>query len=215
VAAPRLVVVKGTIFGRLTVQGEGPPASDKRRRLNCLCSCGNSVAVRLVNLRSGRATSCGCYQREGVARRSTTHGRKGTPEFSAWVEMRRRCRDVNRNTADSYIIRGITVCAEWEHSFERFFADVGPRPSPEHSIDRIDNDGNYEPNNVQWALPKQQARNRRSNRIIKVNGVAKTVAGWSEDSGISEATIRYRLNRGWDAKDAVSIPTGVRTRWSR
>ena len=121
------------------------------------CDCGSLAVVEAHAVACGLSKSCGCLQRESV----TTHGASYSPEYHTWLSIIARCFNKNATRYSDWGGRGITMCDEWRESFEMFFAHVGPRPSSSHSIDRIDNDGNYEPGNVRWATPAQQASNRR------------------------------------------------------
>jgi len=209
----RLSITPGTRFGRLVVERESTTAlhgSRAYRRFECRCDCGRVVSVLLGNLRSKGTKSCGCLAVEIIRKRCTRHGSATvtgeTPEYRAWVEMRRRCRDKSRDTYSSYVKRGISVCERWT-KFENFADDVGPRPSVRHSIDRIDNARSYEPDNVRWAEPLLQARNRRSNTLITVYGQTRCLSEWSDVSGIPAATINSRLRSGWSEEDAVTTPS--------
>lgn len=134
-----------------------------------------------------------------------------TAEYRSWLHMRNRCRLKTSPKYSSYGGRGITVCDKWFGSFESFLADMGLKPSPKHSLDRIDNDGNYEPDNCRWATSTEQSRNRRSSLVITANGKTLTLIEWSERSGIKSATIRKRLvELGWPADEAVTVPVGSR-----
>lgn len=128
-----------------------------------------------------------------------------SPERRIWLGMKARCLNKKHKYFDVYGGRGITVCARWINSFEAFLEDMGARPTIEHSIDRIDNDGNYEPMNVRWALAKVQARNRSSNRYITFNGLTLSISEWAERTGLSKVTIRDRIERaGWSIDRALT-----------
>ncbi len=121
----------------------------------------------------------------------------GTPEYQAWINMVRRCLRPQSRYFGLYGGRGISVCSEWMR-FERFSEDMGPRPSPEHSLDRINNDGNYEPGNCRWATRTQQGRNKRTNLLLTHEGETLTVTAWAERTGINRSTLAWRAKRGLD-----------------
>jgi len=183
------IVMKTRTFGRWTVLSE---VGDK---WPCRCECGAERAVNKSNLLSGKSKSCGC-QRDtivaAVGRANKKHGMDGTPTYRAWVEMRRRCRASNRPDSHLYAGRGIHVHPEWDASFEAFYRDIGERPSSKHSLDRINNSGNYEPGNVRWATGKEQSNNRRTNHKVELNGVVMTIAQAAETSGLPRDSFRGR-----------------------
>jgi hypothetical protein len=142
----------------------------KQWRVECQCDCGKRTNAQTYNLLKGRHHSCGCLQREQQSKRRTQHGASwggdnhlGTPEYRAWRHMRERCLNSKNASYPDYGGRGITISPAWDR-FEQFLADVGQRPSPNHSLDRIENDGPYAPGNCRWATPSEQAANKRRRR---------------------------------------------------
>ncbi|MEA3224481.1 MAG: hypothetical protein U9Q07_00915 [Planctomycetota bacterium] len=191
-------------FGRLTVLSEAEPVGYKRR-WHCKCTCGRKTIVQQGNLRRGTTTSCGCWLRE----RATTHGAasrgKKTPEYRVWRSLINRCTNPNVSNYHHYGGRGINVCPAWR-DFAVFLADMGPKPSPKHSIDRIDNEGDYEPGNTRWATRKQQNRNTRANHLLTFYGQTQCVTDWAGELKIHPSTLYARLRRGWPVERALTTP---------
>lgn len=177
--------IQGQRFGRLFVIKRIPRKPDDRNAMwNCRCDCGKTTVVAATNL--GRTTfSCGCLQRESARKmaaqnRNFMHGMTGKPEYQAWTKMKLRCYSPQNPKYYAYGGRGIKVCKRWKESFEAFYADMGSRPSPIHSLNRINNDDNYEPSNCEWALPLTQARNARFNRIVSIDGIELCITAWCD-----------------------------------
>jgi hypothetical protein len=205
---PPALNLTGQRFTRLLVLGSANEKTPWGHRLwNCVCDCGKEVKVTTGSLQSGNNKSCGCYNSDVTAernRQNATHGLSKTSLYQTWNAMLQRCNNPNSNNWQDYGGRGIKVCQRWQ-TFENFYADMGQIPSPEHTLDRINNNGNYEPSNCRWATMIEQQNNRRSNKIIVYKGVSYTVAELARTHGINIATFEYRLNRGWTIEQAVEI----------
>lgn len=186
----------GKKYGRLTVLSKLP--YEKQTRYLCRCDCGTEKVFQGANIRNGVSLSCGCLRREKTAEYNSktkrTHNMSKTREYKIWAGMIARCSvDHPRNSA--HYGSGIKVCSRWM-VFENFIADMGARPSSRHSIDRIDNKGNYEPGNCRWATSSTQTRNTRYNIYVEHNGQTKILADWADEFGISRATIYWRYRKG-------------------
>ena len=204
--APKRAVadLTGLRFGRLLVIRRG--ANNGRHVMwEVACDCGQTKRVRGNRLERGTTRSCGCLARELCSKRARTHGRSHTPEHITWGSMIERCSNRRCRGYRNYGARGISVCERWKR-FEHFYADMGPRPSPSHSIDRIDPAGNYEPGNCRWATNDAQQTNKRTNVRIQFNGRELCVAEWSRVTGIPSSRIFYRISKKWPPGEILTVP---------
>ncbi len=192
-------MTKGERFGRLTT------VRKMGAYWECLCDCGSTCAVPPNQLEHGRQVSCGCYKSERIAAMSRVHGLSKLPEYRIWQKMVARCHLETDRGYRLYGLRGISVCDRWRTSVVHFIEDMGVRPSTSYSLERVDNDGNYEKSNCIWATQKQQCNNRRGNLLVEIGGRTMTLKQWSEDSGIGYLTLYGRYSRG-DTGDALIRP---------
>jgi hypothetical protein len=222
-ASPGFKDLEGRRFGRLLVLSY---AGTKKGRRSawwlCVCDCGRRGEFRGDQLISGHTTSCGCFMRErsaatGRARR--THGESVhtgyTTEYRSWNAMLGRCYNPRSKAYPNYGGRGITVCDRWRDSYEAFLADVGRKPGPAYSLDRVDNGKGYGPDNCRWATATEQACNTRRNVCLTAGGVTRTLSEWARATGISLGLIWARTNvLGWPPEDAVSRPVVPSGMWT-
>lgn len=178
-------------FGRLLVIERVWAGNSGQALWKCSCDCGKETNILGDNLRRGKQISCGCY----LAERRTTHGAtvggKRSLEYQSWSEMRRRCSDTKTDYYEDYGGRGIAVCERWVHSFENFLEDMGKRPSRRHSIDRIYNDGDYEPSNCRWSTGSEQMMNQRL-RSTNTSGYKGITWEARRNSWLAKITLNYK-----------------------
>ena len=195
----------GLTFGRLTVVAFAGMSSGRNARWHCVCRCGKKRVVFGAALRSGTTISCGCAHREAV----TTHGQCRSPEYRAWWAMRTRCFNEKSENFEDYGGRGITVCKRWL-KFENFLADMGPRPSAKHTLERMNNDGDYTPRNCRWATNQEQQSNTRRTVWITVKGKRMSVAQAARACGLSYNVLRKRVQMfHWPIEKALRTPCRV------
>ena len=209
---PKLIDLKGHVYGYLTVLSRA--SATGQARWNCTCQCGKQSVVPGYDLRKGLVKSCGCFRSETTAKRSLKHGHSKTNsrsrEYNTWINMRNRCYRTSNLDYPRYGALGITVCDRWNNSFENFYADMGNRPA-NHSIDRINSSGNYEQSNCRWADIKMQANNRKNVRLITYNGKTQPLAVWCIELNLNHRTIRSRIyENGWDEIKALTTPIKAR-----
>lgn len=207
----RIEIQPGARFGRLSYLRDSSRRSGRMRAAEFLCDCGAMKVIRVAHVRGGRIVSCGCFLQAVRPSLQLDHGhaRRGreTPEYRVWESMISRCEDESSTPYRYYGALGIRVCKEWRGSFPRFLQDMGPRPSPNHSIDRFpDNSGHYEPDNCRWADRTAQCRNRSITRCLTLEGQTKSLAEWAELIGIRRGTLRARIVKGWPVEKALRTP---------
>lgn len=197
--------VRGQRFGSLvamsSVSGNG------RLKWECKCDCGGTAYVTSTDLRSGHTKSCGCKKIEALVARCTKHGNSPegsrTKEYRTWAMLIQRCTNPNNPRFADYGGRGIGVCEAWRISFPTFLRDMGAAPSPQHQLDRRNNDLGYGPDNCRWATRSEQARNARRTRLATLNGVTKPVCEWADEVGLDPRHVRQRLDWGWPIEKAL------------
>lgn len=201
---PKIIDLIGQNFGILTVV-EFVGRKNCHSWFRCKCKCGGQTVTTSNNLRRNHTTSCGCNSsRNTIGVRTSTHKLRNHPLYNSWTGMINRCYWSKHNRSKSYSEKGIVMCDEWKSSFEVFYEWATKNGWEKGlSIDRINNDGNYEPLNCKFSTNKQQSRNRSSNVWLEIDGISKIAIEWSEEYGVHPATIHKRIKKGWSAKEAV------------
>lgn len=203
---PPLIDLTKQKFNRLTVLHRVKNNKRGGTRWKCRCKCGNITVVYTGHLRNGNIRSCGCLRNETTSKRALVHGMCKTPEYKIWKDMKKRCNNTKSAAYKNYGGRGIKVCNSWENDFMAFYNHIGQRPTPEHTIERINNNMGYFPNNIKWATIKEQNNNSRNNHRIIINGWNLTITQWANFTGINHRTIRSRINSGWSPEKAIFTP---------
>lgn len=185
----------GQTFGKLKVISRAYIDGYNKCAWTCLCECGSTKVCKSYKLLSGRNKSCGCFSV------NKTHGLSKSTEHKCWEGIKYRCNSSKPGTKGyiHYRLRGIKVCDRWsgENGFINFLSDMGPKPSPAHTIERKDFNKDYEPSNCEWLVLQKQARNRRNNTLITINNETKCLAEWCEVYNIDSFVVSKRLLRGW------------------
>ncbi len=201
--------LSGQIFGKLTVLGRAP-VSGRRASWECQCQCGSVKVIAGYSLRGGLTKSCGCLRHESPGRPGCPVRREYLAEYGVWNSMMNRCGSIFNRNYHRYGGRGITVCERWLE-FENFALDMGHRPSHRHTLDRVNNERGYSPENCQWRTYQDQARNTRRNRMVTFRGETLCVAAWADRTGIPGQVIRKRIvEHLWSIEDALTVPLGSR-----
>lgn len=204
----------GKVFDRLTVISQSPHAKNEHTRWFCKCICGHEIITAGTSLMGGLTRSCGCIHKEVMLKAFITHGAssggKVTREYATWRSMKARCNNPENKSYKDYGERGITICNRWsgEDGFEKFLEDMGCKPSKDHSLDRMDNEGNYEPTNCRWATRREQSINRRSNKWLEFEGRKMIIKDWGRELGTDINGIKYFLKRGKSFSEIVEYFRG-------
>ena len=198
--------ITGQKFSRLTAIG--PVSRTKHNKIMWLfqCDCGGECTCIISNVLNGATSSCGCFARE----LRTSHGLSYQRRYRVYRDMLDRCYSVTHKNYHRYGGRGISVYQEWRDNPQAFFDVVGARPTPQHSIDRIDNDGNYEPGNVRWATREQQSNNTRFNHLLTFENKTLTVTQWAKRIKVNRGTLYSRLVAGWSDEKVLSTPIATK-----
>jgi hypothetical protein len=194
--------LEGHVFGRLTVKHRIYPNRNGNTVWHCECQCGNAKDAVAVQLRAGRTQSCGCLRLDRNLEAVITHGKSKTRVYKIWFGMTRRCRNPDNKNYDRYGARGIYVCDRW-HKFENFIADMGEPPAAS-TLERLDNDGPYSPDNCCWASRKDQSRNTSVSIIVEFDGRKMSLPEACELTGLKYESVYMRMRRGMPFADAVS-----------
>ena len=195
----------GMRFGFLRVMGR---AANKNRKAMwfCECDCGEKTIARGERLLNGRSKACNINGHRAGGEKPHAWRLKEIEEYRVWCSMRERCRCPSHRNWHNYGGRGIRVCSRWEVSFQTFLADMGPRPSSVHSIERIDTNGHYEPDNCRWATTREQNRNKRNNRYVEWRGVRRLLVDVARQNNLDPSVLAGRLKMGWPLDRAIYQP---------
>jgi hypothetical protein len=197
----RFIDITGQVFTQWTVLSWAGSKGTAGQLWLCRCTCGTERIVIGSSLKKGLSKSCGCTSKNWCR----THMMGKTPEYYAWAAMLQRCYNPNNSFYKRYGARGITVCERWKNSFADFYSDMGAKPA-NTSIDRIDNNGNYEPSNCRWATQKAQLANREITKKLEVDGRRTALSELAESAGLSRKSVNARINAGWSVEDALNKP---------
>lgn len=203
----RIIPQIGTIYGRLTVieyLGHKNGGAWAKFR----CDCGEIREFPVAKIKFGHTVSCGCFRREVTGAKCRSHGKSKTPTYSTWCAMKARCHRKSSSGFPKYGGRGITVCERWKSSYANFLNDMGEKPT-DMSLERKDNEGNYEKNNCKWATIHEQQRNKRSNVNITHKGVTLIAGDWDKKMGFNKGIVLQRIRNGWSSERAIETPIKI------
>jgi hypothetical protein len=197
--------LRGKKFGRLTVISVFGKTKSFNTIWLCKCDCGKEVTVINTNLTRGNSKSCGCVNIEKICERNTTHGMTGTPLYKVWVSMRNRCNTKSCSTYKYYGGRGIKICNEWQE-FNNFYNWALKNGFKEElTLDRKNNNGNYEPSNCRWVTQLMQSNNKRNNRYLTINGMTASLADICRLYNAKYKLVWKRLKAGWTLEKALLV----------
>lgn len=208
----KFIDITGQKFNRLKVIKRYGYSTDKHITWLCECECGNKAIVTGKQLRSGQTKSCGCYNKELTTIRNTKHGKRHTRLYRIWLLMKNRCNNPKDKYYYCYGGKGVKVCNEWSNNFELFYEwSISNGYNDKLTIDRIDSDKGYQPDNCRWTTNKEQQNNKTNNHYITYKGKTQSMKKWSEELKIDYSTLRNRINvYQWDIETALTAPTGYR-----
>lgn len=198
--------LSGNKYGRLTVLRFAGSSARRETYFECQCECGTVVTIRSNSLKGGTCQSCGCYAIDCFVEQNYTHGMSYTKVYRTWIKIKGRTQNPNIDCYMNYGGRGIQMCDRWLHSFDAFYADMGDPPTPKHTIERINNNGNYCPENCKWATRQEQLANRRNSRYLTYQGETDLLLNWAKKCGMSDKTLTARLRYGWSIEKALTAP---------
>lgn len=181
-------------FGRLTA------IKKEKDSWLCECICGKKRTVKTYDLTHSKTRSCGCLRREITGKQFTKHGQSKNRRYNVWASIVDRCENPNSPDYHHYGGRGIKICERWRNSVEDFIQDMGEQPSPKHSVDRINTNGDYEPSNCRWATQKEQTRNMRRNHMLTWEGKTQCISAWAEELNVPRSRFHDRLKLGWSVE---------------
>lgn len=189
----------------LTIKQQVMIHDGKRNRPHyvCVCSCGKEVTVRKYLLLNGNTLSCGHLQRERARDANTTHGMYRTAEYNIWSGIIGRCTNPNDSAYKDYGGRGIRMCERWRTSFQSFYEDMGPRPSNAYTVERLNSNGDYEPDNCKWATRTEQNRNTSRNRVITYQDKTQCLSAWVEELGVDRNRFNWLIRKGYSDVTAL------------
>lgn len=203
---PKKIDLVGKRFGRLIVIEECGRDKDGKIQYLCKCDCGNETVVRGYSLKRGDTTSCGCYAREDAIIRNTKYSKEERILYDVWRSMKQRCNNKNKKDYPRYGGRGIRVCEEWNDYLSFYQWGIANGYEKGKQLDRINNDGNYEPSNCRWATIIENNNNKRNTKYFTIDKMTHTLTEWCQIYNVRRSTVEDRIKRGWEIEKALTTP---------